>query len=162
MKDYTWKSSLSRYLQSYISIQRAAGFKFVSPERVLQHFDHYHFYNGYQDATLTKDLLSGFIYGKAEAASTWHHKEIILRGFTVYMKNSGFRTYIPPLQTKVPRSKYIPHIYTKEEINRFFYAVDHYPDTMNSARNAVDPVLFIFSVCTKNSTRTYGNPRKNP
>lgn len=144
MNGYIWKSSLSRYFQSYISIQRAAGFKFVSQERVLQHFDHYHFYNGYLGTTLTKDLLSGFIYMKAEAASTWHHKEIVLHGFAVYMKDSGFMAYIPLLQTEVPRSKYIPHIYTKEEIGCFFDAVDHYPQTMNSARNAVDPVLFRF------------------
>lgn len=144
MKNYIWKSSLSKYFQSYISIQRAAGFRFASQERVLQHFDHYHFYNGYLDEVLTKDMLTNFIYNKAEAASTWRLKEIVLHEFAVYMEHSGFKSYVPPIKTVLPRSKYIPHIYTKEEIKRFFDAVDCYPHAMNSARNTVDPVLFRF------------------
>jgi integrase len=48
----------------------------------------------------------------------------------------------------MPRSKYIPHIYTKEEKQRFFHAVDNYPATSFSYRNDVDPELFRFLCCT--------------
>lgn len=144
MKNYTWKSTLSKHFQTYISIQRTAGFKFVAQERVLQHFDHYHFYNGYQGTRLTRDMVSGFIYNRSEAASTWRNKEIVMHGFGLYMRDSGYQAYIAEIKTELPGSRYIPHIYTKSELDRFFKAVDKYPHTMNSARNTVDPVLFRF------------------
>jgi len=81
MKNYVWKSTLAEHFQTYISVQQTAGFKFVFQERILQHFDHYHFYSGYQGTRLTRDILSAFIYNKEEAASTWRNKEIVLHGF---------------------------------------------------------------------------------
>lgn len=144
MKDYIWKSTVSNHIQSYIALQRTAGFKFITQERILQHFDHYFYYNGYQGTQLTKDLISDFIYIKSEAASTWRNKEIILHGFGSYMRDLGYQVHIPDIKTELPRCSYIPHIYTKSELRRFFKAVDEYPITMNSSRNIVDPVLFRF------------------
>lgn len=144
MKNYVWKSALAEHFQTYISVQQTAGFKFGFQERILQHFDHYYFYSGYQGTRLTKDMLSSFIYNKAEAASTWRNKEIVLHGFAVHLRNLGYQVYIPEVKTELSKRSYIPHIYTKDELERFFIAVDKYPATMNSIRNVVDPVLFRF------------------
>ncbi len=62
MKNYTWKSTLLEHFQTYITIQRTAGFKFVVQKRVLQYFDHYYFYNGYWGTRLTRDMVYGLIY----------------------------------------------------------------------------------------------------
>lgn len=135
MRNYTWKSTLSEHFQTYISIQRTAGFKFVAQERVLQHFDHYHFYNGYQGTRLTKDMVSGFIYNSSEAPSTWRNKETVMHGFGLYMRDSGFQAYIAEIKTELPRSRYIPHIYTKSELDRFFKAVDQYTRSSRNRRS---------------------------
>lgn len=148
MNGYSWNSDLSDFLQKHIAIQRASGMKFIAQERVLQHFDHYYYYNGYQGTRLTKDMLDRFIYVKTEAASTWRRKETVLHNFASYLSKLGYQVYIPELKTELPRCKYIPHIYTKEERIRFFKAVDEYPETMNSARGQVDPVLFRFLYST--------------
>ncbi len=70
MKDYTWKSTVSNQIQSYIALQRTAGFKFITQERILQHFDHYFYYSGYQGTQLTKDLISDFIYSTVSTSNT--------------------------------------------------------------------------------------------
>jgi integrase len=71
-----------------------------------------------------------------------------MKNFAVYLNNHGYIVYIPEVKTVLPKCNFIPHIYTKEELKRFFLAVDNYPKTSNSYRNTVDPVLFRFLYST--------------
>ena len=57
MRDYQWKSTLSGLIQSYIHTKHMTGFRFQCQERYLQHFDHFHYYNGYQGQELTKTMM---------------------------------------------------------------------------------------------------------
>ena len=141
---YTWKSSLADILQQYIQLQKKTGLKFERQESDLRHFDTFHFCNGYTETTLTKPMLHAFIYDKMERPSTHYGKENVMRGFATYLNQQGHRSYIPVAKILLPRCKYIPHIFTKDEIARFFLAVDQYPQIPKSTRNTVDPVLFRF------------------
>ncbi|MGH4138628.1 tyrosine-type recombinase/integrase [Clostridium sp.] len=89
-------------------------------------------------------MLKEFIYNKEERPVSHYNKEVVMKQFAIYLNNHGYLVYVPEIQTLLPRSKFIPHIYTKEELQRFFIAVDHYPASINSYRNTVDPVLFRF------------------
>lgn len=71
-----------------------------------------------------------------------------MRQFAEFLIKRGYQAYRIEHRYQLPRSKYIPHIYTTEEKQRFFYAVDHYPVTRLSYRNDVDPELFRFLCCT--------------
>lgn len=64
--------------------------------------------------------------------------------FASYLQKQGIRTYVPEVKTVLPRSRYVPHIYTADGVRRFFLAVDNYPRVPNSKRNTVDPLLFRF------------------
>lgn len=144
MRDYDWKSDFGPLLQEYLRFKRTTGFKFEAQECHLQHFDHFYYYNGYQGIVLTKTVLNEFIYQRQERPATHHNKEIIMNQFAAWLLGKGLKAYMPAVKTQVPASRYIPHIYTKEELGRFFHAVDTYPETANSFRNTVDPVLFRF------------------
>ena len=144
MRDYQWKSTLSGLIQSYIHTKHMTGFRFQCQERYLQHFDHFHYYNGYQGQELTKTMMDDFIYTEHERPSSHYNKEVVMNQFAFYLQKQGIPTYIPEIKTVLPRSRYIPHIYTADEIKRFFLAVDHYPVVQNSKRNTVDPLLFRF------------------
>jgi integrase/recombinase XerD len=144
MMNYEWKSDFSSLIQSFLQVKRMIGFKFQTQERHLQHLDHFYYYNGYQGTTFTKSMLEEFIYNKDERPCTHRNKEIIMNQFTTWLMGRGISAYVPEIRTEVPHSKYIPHIYTTEELRRFFHAVDTYPATPNSFRNTVDPVLFRF------------------
>lgn len=145
MSTYEWKSALSPYMQEHIAIQQAAGFKFADQVKVLQLFDRYLFYNAYQETQIEKGMADGFIYVKGERPSSWRRKELVLHNLGVYLKNKGIQSYIPIIKTEVHRSRYIPHIYTKDELMRFFKAIDEYP---LPTRPIVDGIMFRFLYST--------------
>ncbi len=148
MKGYIWKSIFSKLCQEFIAVQHSAGMRFITQERTLQHFDHFCYYNGHEGTRITKEMLDEFIYVKTQARSSWRHKEVVLRNFTIYLDKLGYKPYIPEIKTQLPRCNYIPHIYTKEERRRFFQAIDEYPLASQSSRNDVDPILFRFLYST--------------
>lgn len=144
MKNYIWKSSLSDYIQNYIQLKQQTGMKFQQQERYLQHFDTYYYQCGYDGYVLTKPMLEHFIYKKEERPVSHYNKEIVMRDFAVYLNDVAGNCYIPIVKTLLPRCTYVPHIYSSEELHRFFLAVDQYPETPHSYRNQMDPVLFRF------------------
>ena len=141
---YDLKSDLAGIICQYIKEKKNTGFKFEQQERYLRHFDWFYFYNGYDGINLTKPMLNEFIYNKEERPVSHYNKEVVMKNFALYLNNHGYRVYVPNISTHLPRSNFIPHIYTNEELRRFFLAVDSYPISENSYRNDVDPVLFRF------------------
>lgn len=131
-------------IQRYVQEKKQTGFKFEQQERHLRHFDSFYYYSGYGGIHLTKPMLHEFIYNEEERPVSHYNKEVVMKNFAVYLNNHGYAVYVPQVKTVLPRSNFIPHIYTKQELQRFFLAVDHYPKAPNSYRNTVDPVLFRF------------------
>lgn len=148
MQNYEWKSDFSPLIHAFLAQYRLAGFKFERQERILQHFDHFCSMQGYAGPELKKYVLEEFIYDKREQKSTHYAKEVVMLQFADFLIKRGYSAYRIGHRYQIPRSKYIPHIYTAEEKQRFFYAVDHYPATRLSYRNDVDPELFRFLCCT--------------
>ena len=141
---YDWKSDLAVIVLQYIKERKLTGFKFEQQSTYLRHFDSFYYYSGYNGINLTKPMLNEFIFNEEERPVSHYNKEVVMKNFAIYLNNHGYTVYVPEITTLLPRSKFIPHIYTKEELKRFFLAVDHYPVTKNSYRNTVDPVLFRF------------------
>ena len=69
---------------------------------------------------------------------------MLLRNWGMYLKDLGLEPYIPIVKTPEGRTPYILHIYTKEELHRFFAAIEECPDPGSSSRKIVDAVLFRF------------------
>jgi len=141
---YDLKSDLAGIICQYVKEKRQTGFKFERQERCLRHFDWFYFYNGYSGINLTKPMVNEFIYNRQERPVSHYNKEVVMKNFALYLNDHGYRVYVPKISTHLPRSNFIPHIYTKEELGRFFLAVDSYPISEYSSRNVVDPVLFRF------------------
>lgn len=59
----------------------------------------------------------------------------------------GYKVHLPVLMKKINVSKYTPYIFTKMELERFFYACDHIQPYPGTSRHHMIPVLFrlIFS-----------------
>lgn len=141
MLNYQWKSSIAAICQEYISLQRVSGFSFKQQEIDFQKFDNYYFSAGYTGTNISKELIDKFIYTKHAAPSTYRRKEILLNNFCIYMDNRGFKVYVPPVKTQVKFDRHIPHIYTKDELKRFFDAIKDCPDGYKT-RKSVDLLLF--------------------
>jgi integrase len=93
-------------------------------------------------------MANDFIYDKYERPISHYNKEVVIRDFGKYLTDRGYHAYIPEVKTVLKRSKFIPHIFTNDEIKRIFMAIDSYPQTPQSYRNAVDPILFRFLYST--------------
>lgn len=141
---YEWKSGFAEVAQNYISLKKQTGMKFEIQERYLRHFDVFYYNNGFEGSILTKEIVNDFIYDPNERPVSHHNKEVVMRDFAIYLADRGYHAYVVEVKTKLPRCKFIPHIFTDDETCRMFTAIDNYPQARMSYRNVVDPVLFRF------------------
>jgi integrase len=143
-ESYQYKSDMAELLQRYLTEKKMSGFKFEKQGRELERFDDYYYRNGYRGTKLTKPMTEGFIYGITyEKQSTHYKKEILLNSFAEFLTRQGYTVYVPPIKSApVKRCSHIPYIFSKEELRRFFMAIDKYPPNKQTNRNSVDPVLF--------------------
>ena len=141
---YQYKSDMKELLKCYLSQKQMAGFKFEKQCRELQRFDDYYYRNGYTGIKLTKSMAEKFIYGTSyEKQSTHYKKEILLNSFSEYLIQQGYAVYMPPIKSAPSkRCSHIPYIFSKDELRRFFSAIDKYPQASQTNRNLIDPVLF--------------------
>jgi integrase len=146
--EYKWKSGIALEAQNYISLKRQCGYKFEVQERCLRHFDTFLYRNGHEGIILTQEIVNGFIYTENERPSSQYYKEVVMRDFAKYLVDKNYNAYICEITTKLPRCKFVPHIFSDLEISRLFTAIDKYPQTKKSIRNSVDPVLFRFLYST--------------
>jgi integrase len=145
---YEWKSGFAQAAQNYISLKQQTGMKFEIQERYLRHFDTFYYRNGFEGSTLTREIVSDFVYGPNERPVSHHNKEVLMRDFAKYLADRGHHVYVAEVKTALPRCKFIPYIFTDDESRRMFTAIDNYPKAQMSYRNAVDPVLFRFLYST--------------
>jgi integrase len=145
---YEWKCGLAGAIQNYIALKRQSGLKFEVQERYLRHFDSFCIRGGYDGNALTKEMVDDFIYDNNERPGSHRNKEVVMRDFAAYLVDRGHHAYVALVKTELPRSKFIPHILSDDEVKRFFIAIDNYPQTRLSYRNMVDPVLFRFLYST--------------
>jgi len=141
---YEWKSGIAKAAQNFVSLKRQTGMKFEIQERYLRHFDTFYYSNGFEGTALTKEIVNNFIYDPNERPVSHHNKEVLMRDFAIYLADRGHHAYVAKVKTKLPRCKFIPHIFTDDETRRMFRAIDKYPQSQKSYRNTVDPVLFRF------------------
>ena len=141
---YQYKSDMAKLLQCYLTEKKMTGFKFKNQGRELERFDDYYYRNGYRGVKLTKSMTDRFTYGTSyEKQSTHYKKEILLNSFAEFLILQGHQVYVPQIKSApVKCCLYVPYIFSKEELRRFFSAIDKYPPNTQTNRNSVDPVLF--------------------
>lgn len=94
---------------------------------------------------ISKELCQEWIRRRSyESAANWSHRVSTMRVFCRYLDDMGFQVYIPPkgIVRKVP--KYDAHIYTDEELKKFFSVVDKSQSVPLECpyRSQVMPVFF--------------------
>lgn len=140
---YQWKSDMANMLKAFLQEKKMTGFKYENQERKLEHFDAYYHHSGYSGIRLTKPMLDYFIYKKFEKPSTHYKKEIVMHNFASFLEKQGYPVHVPIIKSAPEkRCSHIPYIFTQEELQRLFTAIDSYPVSKHSNRNTVDPVLF--------------------
>jgi integrase/recombinase XerD len=143
MRNYEWKSGLAEQMQRFLTLKKITGLKYERQTRLMEKLDEYCYEIGFNGNALTFELVSSFCYGvNYEKAFSRYNKSKLLRGFAEYLCENGYGAYICP-KTSIPkRPPYEPYIFSKEELSRFFQAIDSYPSHFLSNRHLVDPLMF--------------------
>jgi len=143
MNNYIWKSSLADNIQEYLVLKRMAGFKYKRQGRMMEMFDQYCYDIGFNGDRLNAELVNGFCYGVYyEKASTRYNKEKLLSGLAEHLCLIGYPSYICSRKSAPKKQPFTPYIFSKEELCKFFQAVDKYSSHPLSNRHLVDRIMF--------------------
>lgn len=141
---YEFHSAFAPSIREYLAIKEALGEKITFSGNILRQFDRYCSCIGQEDATLTTELAENWLFTKAEDnPSTRAHRISVLWCFARHCSaNGGKVTWRPTPGYSRRKKRYVPYIYTKEEVKNIFAATDAMPESYGKSRfNAVFPAV---------------------
>jgi integrase/recombinase XerD len=134
--------SLPGLVAELVAARHAGGYRFKIQERVLRQFAGRCAREGYPDGSITREAVSGFLYGQHLRSCTIRRNELALRQLTEYARAAGWDAFTPAAATAVRIRHQPPYVFTDDEIRRLFAAIDSQPMSSFSNKAMVDPVLF--------------------
>ena len=144
-----FKSNLAKYISGLIAQKRALGHKYESQTKIFIHFDLFCAEQFPDEHTVTKPMIDVWALKKVhEHPGTLRGRVTPVSHLAQYMCNLGHEAYVFPTNSLPDEKKYIPHIYTEDELQRLFRQIDccHYSPEV-PYRHLIMPVLFRILYC---------------
>ena len=145
MSEMHFESILSDEFRSLIAMKRALGYKYETDAGLLRRIDSFLVENGLQKKEISRELCEKWCRKRSYESPANHSSRIsIMRVFCRYLSDIGIKSYIPPMNLATKAQKYDAHIYTTDELSRFFSAVDASKSSKYECpyRHLVMPVFF--------------------
>lgn len=128
-----------------IELKRSMGFKYCSEEASFKRIDNFFCEENLSNKVITKSLTD-----KWNAKRDWENdcnrnsRVSNLRVFSNYLLDLGYEVYVTPINSFKKGPKYNAHIYSQDELKRFFKAVDESKSVLSECpyRDIVMPVFF--------------------
>jgi integrase/recombinase XerD len=136
------EATLPDLVADLVALRHAGGYSFKIQQRVLRQFADHCRQQGYPDASITKEAVDGFLYGRHLRSSTVRRNELALRQLAEHARAVGWEAYTPAAATRVRVRHQPPYVFTDDETRRLFAAIDSQPMSSYSNKALVDPVLF--------------------
>lgn len=137
------------YIEGLIEQKRSLGHPYHSAERILRRFETF-CKNYYPDETvLTKEIVMHWAEKRQEEhVNTLLARITPIRQLAKYMNRLGIAAYVVPPGIPWKPIRYVPHIFTDQELQAFFTEIDQCPVSPASpARHLVIPVFFRVLYC---------------
>jgi integrase len=147
--NYQRKSNFADVIIEFIAYKHAHGYLYETAEHRLNLFDRFCFELFSTESILSKEIgLCWAEKRQTEKISNQRGRIVVIRELAKYINSRGGNAFVIPLKITGRPSRYIPHIFTKDELSTFFYAVDHLPYCYCSpGRHLVFPVMFRLLYC---------------
>lgn len=145
MNKEIYNSVFQKEIQDFIDLKRALGFSYSSEAASLRRIDIFLSENNLSEKCITKELCDLWCRKRThETVTNLASRISIMRVFCKYLNDVGIPAYIPPKGITQKRIRYNAHIYTDEELKRFFDEVDKSQSVPDSCpyRGDVMPVFF--------------------
>jgi integrase/recombinase XerD len=135
---------LKNEMSAFIRLKRSVGNKYEAEVGVLKRFDRYLTQYSPAITGLPKESVTGWCTKQPhEKPANQCSRASVIRQFAKYLDSTGQRAYILPENAYPSGFQYVPHIYTHNELARFFAETDkcHFC-TECRFRHLVMPVFF--------------------
>lgn len=128
---YEFNSVFAPHLRNYLELKEAVGEKIVLPGNSLRQFDRYCLSIGVEKAKLTEELVNNYLNTKAKEKAQTHSTRIsVLHCFSKYLSSVGITaTWIPVPGYGARHKRYVPYIFSKDEIHNIFAVADRMPQS---------------------------------
>ena len=145
MNTLIFDSIFKNEIQDLINLKRAQGFKYVTEEFALKRIDKYLVGKNIQEKVLNKSVVDEWCLKKTyETQANQKSRISMMRVLCSYLLELGFNVYVPPKRLIGKPQKYNAHIYTDDELRRFFEAVDKSQSVPSECpyRHIIMPIFF--------------------
>jgi integrase/recombinase XerD len=139
-----YEGPLTNHIQNHVELKQAIGYKYATDAAHLKRFDRFTLENYPLATSLTKEIVLDWCSKKSyESQANQCSRASVLRQFGKYLDSIGVETYIIPQGYYPAEEQYVPHIYTNDELARFFAETDrcHYSCEF-PYRHLIMPVIF--------------------
>ena len=130
--------------ENFITFKRNLGFKYQSEEKVMSRFCRFGQYYDLPEICITNELAEDWIAPRTgEACKSRAHRLTCVKQFGEYLDTLGYEVYFLPEQHGMRKASFVPYIFTHEQIQALFEAVDNtkFADDRRSIQNSL-PVIF--------------------
>lgn len=125
MSSLIYKGPFKNYIQSYIELKKAIGYKFDTEANHLKRFDQFTTEKYPEASILNKEIVFDWCKKRSyEAQANQLARVSIIRQFGKYLDSVGLKAYIIPKGYYPKEKQYIPYIYSLDELRRFFAETD--------------------------------------
>lgn len=125
MNEMGFISSFQDEMQDFILLKRSIGNKYVSEVQILRRFDQYLAENYPEISVLSKEAVTGWCTKTPhEKPANQCSRASVIRQFAKYLDAIGRDAYILSNNYYPAGNQYVPHIYTPDELKRFFAETD--------------------------------------
>jgi integrase len=142
-------SAFAGQITEMLEFKEALGYARSSYYKFLLNFDRFCFGTYPGQNTLTQEIVSHWAIAKPnEAAAGVTRRLIAIREFGKFLVSVGRDAYVVPAELIGGFKKFMPYIYTDEELAKFFYGADNLPPhKLSPLREFTAPVLFRLMYC---------------
>lgn len=144
MKNYLFSGPFAKHIKDHIQLKQAVGYKYETEAKHLVRFSTFTAEKYPEASILSKEIVLEWCSKRNyEAQANQCARSSILRQLAMYMERIGIGAYSIPKGYYSAAQQYVPHIYTKNELQRFFHQTDQcYLVSECPYRHFIMPVFF--------------------
>lgn len=144
-----FSSNFKNYIEAFIEQKHATGFSYKSSKQSLQEFDRFCQEHYPKDSQLTREITMHWAQRRPqEHLKTLSNRIVPIRQLSKYLNRIGCDAYVIPSGLPGKIMRYVPHIFTEQELQAFFVAADQCRyRAVSPARHLVVPVIFRVLYC---------------
>lgn len=125
MINIIYQGPFKDYIHEFVQLKQAVGYKYDAEAEHLKRFDEFTLEKYPKASTLTKEIVLHWCCKKShEKRATQQNRASMMRQFGRYLDSIRVKAYIIPKNYYPKEKQYMPHIYTREELETFFAETD--------------------------------------